>query len=75
MRRTSSTPKTAGVLRKTLSQLEADPTVDAQDPDLSISKCNLLQRILDLESEKVSLTASLDDLTMSAVRDTKSVAS
>jgi len=49
--------------------------VDAQDPDLSISKCNLLRRILDLESEKVSLTASLDDLTMSGVRDTKSVAS
>ena len=45
-----SSRKTADVLRKTIEQLEADPTVDAQDPAFISLKCSLVARILELES-------------------------
>jgi hypothetical protein len=44
--------KTADVLRKTLQQLEADPTVDTQGAAYIDLKCNLLNRILELETDK-----------------------
>ena len=52
-----SSRKTADVLRKTIEQLEADPTVDAQDPAFISLKCSLLARILELESNKAHLEA------------------
>jgi hypothetical protein len=44
--------KTADVLRRTLEQLEADPTVDTQTPAFIDLKCTLLSRILELETGK-----------------------
>lgn len=52
-----SSRKTADVLRKTIEQLEADPTVDAQDPAFISLKCSLLARILELERNKAHLEA------------------
>jgi hypothetical protein len=44
--------RTADVLRKTLEQLEADPTVDTGGAAYIDLKCNLLNRILELETGK-----------------------
>lgn len=57
MGQAASSRKTADVLRKTIEQLEADPTVDAQDPAFISLKCSLLARILELESNKAHLEA------------------
>lgn len=42
--------RTADVLRKTIQQLEADPTIDPQDPAFVNLKCALLNRILQAET-------------------------
>ena len=57
MGQASSSRKTASVLRKTIEQLEADPTVDAQDPAFISLKCSLLARILELESSRAHAEA------------------
>lgn len=44
--------KTADVLRKTIQQLEADPTIDTQGAAFVDLKCNLLNRIIELETGK-----------------------
>lgn len=57
MGRVSSHRKTAAVLRKTLEALEADPTIDKQDPAFVNLKCTLLNRILELETGKARVEA------------------
>lgn len=57
MGQASLSRKTADVLRKTLEQLEADPTVDTQDPAFVSLKCSLLARILELENQKAHVEA------------------
>ena len=42
--------RTADVLRKTIQQLEADPTIDPSDPAFVSLKCALLSRILQFET-------------------------
>ena len=49
MGRTSSNRRTAEVLRKTIAQLEADPTINPQDVSFVNLKCALLARSLELE--------------------------
>jgi hypothetical protein len=44
--------RSADVLRRTLEQLEADPTVDTQTTAFVDLKCTLLSRILELETGK-----------------------
>jgi len=44
--------RTADVLRKTIQQLEHDPTIDTKGPAFVDLKCNLLHRILELEEGK-----------------------
>lgn len=44
--------KTADVLRKTIQQLEDDPTIDTQGSAFVDLKCNLLGRIIELETGK-----------------------
>ena len=44
--------KTADVLRKTIQQLENDPTIDTKGAAFVDLKCNLLNRILELETDK-----------------------
>ncbi len=44
--------KTADILRKTIEQLEADPTVDTQANAFVDLKCTLLSRILEIEASK-----------------------
>jgi len=44
--------KTADVLRKTIQQLEEDPTIDTRGSALVDLKCNLLNRIIELETGK-----------------------
>ena len=44
--------RTADVLRKTIEQLENDPTIDTQGSAFVDLKCNLLGRILELETGK-----------------------
>ena len=51
--------KTADVLRKTIEQLEADPTVDTHDSAFISLKCSLLTRILELENQKAHVEASI----------------
>lgn len=51
MRRTIANRRTVHVLRRTLAQLEADPTVDTQDTSFVSLKCALLNRILELETD------------------------
>ncbi|HXS76011.1 MAG TPA: hypothetical protein VN753_07540 [Terracidiphilus sp.] len=57
MVQSSSSRKTADVLRRTIEQLEADPTVGAQDPAFISLKCSLLARILERESNKAHAEA------------------
>jgi hypothetical protein len=52
MGRQTSYKRTADVLRKTIKQLEDDPTIDTQGPAFVDLKCNLLHRILELEESK-----------------------
>ena len=49
--------KTADVLRKTIEQLEADPTVDTNSAAFVDLKCALLNRILELETGKARAEA------------------
>lgn len=44
--------KTADVLRKTIEQLEADPTIDTHTNAFVDLKCTLLNRILEIEENK-----------------------
>ena len=44
--------KTADVLRKTIQQLEDDPTIDTQGSAFVDLKCSLLNRIIELEMGK-----------------------
>ncbi len=44
--------KTADVLRKTIQQLEADPTIDTHTNAFVDLKCTLLNRILEIEANK-----------------------
>jgi|KBSMisStaDraftv2_1062788.scaffolds.fasta_scaffold01015_17 hypothetical protein len=44
--------RTAEVLRKTIQQLENDPTVDTQGAAFVDLKCSLLSRIIELETGK-----------------------
>jgi len=48
MGRVSSNRKTAAALRRTLEQLEEDPSVDPQQPSFILLKCGLLQRLMSL---------------------------
>lgn len=57
MGQAASSRKTADVLRKTIEQLEADPTVEANDPAFISLKCSLLARILELESSRAHVEA------------------
>ena len=50
MSRESFSRRTANVLRKTIQQLEADPTIDTADPSFINLKCALLDRILQAET-------------------------
>lgn len=52
MGRQTSYRKTADVLRRTIQQLENDPTIDTHGPAFVDLKCNLLNRILELETDK-----------------------
>ena len=52
-----SNRRTADVLRKTIRELESDPTVDRRDPAFVNLKCTLLQRILELENDKAHAEA------------------
>jgi hypothetical protein len=52
MGRQTSFRKTADILRKTIQQLEADPTIDTQGTAFVDLKCNLLSRIIELETGK-----------------------
>jgi len=60
--------KTADVLRKTIQQLEADPTVDTQATAFVDLKCALLHRIIELETGKAQTEARIH-LVDSAVAD------
>lgn len=44
--------RTADVLRKTIQQLEDDPTIDTRGTAFVDLKCNLLNRIIELEARK-----------------------
>ncbi|WP_162601621.1 hypothetical protein [Occallatibacter savannae] len=44
--------KTADVLRRTIQQLEDDPTIDTHGAAFVDLKCNLLNRIIELETDK-----------------------
>ena len=57
MGRSSSNRRTANVLRKTIKDLESDPTIDPRDPAFVNLKCTLLQRILQLENDKAHAEA------------------
>lgn len=57
MGRISSNRKTADVLRKTIRDLESDPTIDTNDVSFVNLKCSLLQRILQLENDKAHAEA------------------
>ena len=59
MGRITSNRKTAEALRKTLQQLESDPTVDSQDPVFVNLKCLLLQCIIDKEVDTAETQGSI----------------
>ena|GEM_PF-6062147 len=59
MRRSSSSPKTADALRKTLQTLEADPALNPQDQAFVNLKHSVLQRILELQTEKVQAESAI----------------
>jgi len=52
MGRQTAFRRTADVLRKTIQTLEADPTIDKQGAAFVDLKCNLLNRIIELETGK-----------------------
>ena len=59
MGRVTSNRKLAEALLKTLKQLEADPTVDSEDPAFIHLKANVLQRLLSLEVDTAEIQASI----------------
>jgi hypothetical protein len=59
MGRVTSNRKLAEALLKTLRQLEADPTVDSDDPAFIHLKANILQRLLSLEVDTAEIQASI----------------
>lgn len=73
MGRVASNRKTAAALRKTLQQLEADPSLNPQDPSFVNLKCSLLQRISDKELDKSPNPASIHVLDPPASEPSASV--
>jgi hypothetical protein len=59
MGRVNSNRKTAEALRKTIRQLESDPTVDSTDPAFVQLKCTLLQRLIDYETDTAEALAHI----------------
>ena len=59
MGRISTNRQVAEALLKTLRQLEADPTVDSNDPIFIQMKCILVQRLLSLELDTAELQSSI----------------
>ena len=59
MGRPSSNRRIAEALLKTLRHLEADTTVDPQDPAFIQLKCTLLQRLLNLEIDTAEVRSSI----------------
>lgn len=59
MGRVTSNRKLAEALLKTLKHLEADPTVDSDDPAFIHLKANVLQRLLSLEVNTAEIQASI----------------
>ena len=55
----SSNRRIAEALLKTLRHLEADTSVDPQDPAFIQLKCTLLQRLLDLEIDTAEVRSSI----------------
>ena len=55
----SSNRRLAEALLKTLRHLEADTSVDPQDPAFIQLKCALLQRLLDLEVDTAEVRSSI----------------
>ena len=65
--------RTADVLRKTIQQLENDPTIDTQGSAFVDLKCSLLNRIIELETGKAR-AESVIHLVNSTDTDTKDAA-
>lgn len=59
MGRITSNRKLAAALLKTLHGLEVDTSVDHQDPGFIRLKCNLLQRIMNLELDCAETQSSI----------------
>jgi len=59
MGRISTNRQLAEALLKTLKQLEADPTVDSNDPTFIQMKCVLVQRLLSLELDTAEIRSSI----------------
>jgi hypothetical protein len=59
MGRINSNRRTAEALRKTLQQLESDPTVDLTAPAFVQLKCAMLQRIMDSEVDTAETRARI----------------
>jgi hypothetical protein len=59
MGRINSNRRTAEALRKTLQQLESDPTVDLTAPAFVHLKCAMLQRIMDSEVDTAETRARI----------------
>jgi len=57
MGRQTPSRRTAEVLRKTIQQLEKDPTIDTQGAAFVDLKCSLLHRIIELEAGKARAEA------------------
>jgi hypothetical protein len=55
----NSNRKTAEAFRKTLQQLESDPTVDSTDPAFVHLKCALLQRMNDYPNDPAETRARI----------------
>jgi hypothetical protein len=59
MRRVSFNRRTAEALRKTLRQLESDPSIDPQEPAFIQLKCGLLQCLMNLEVDTAEIRSTL----------------
>ena len=59
MGRRKSNRHIAAALLKTIKRLEADTSVDQQDPAFIQLKCNLIQRLMSLEVDTAEIEASI----------------
>jgi hypothetical protein len=59
MSRLTTNRKLAAALLKTLARLEADPTLDPQEPAFIFLKCTLLQRLMTLQVSTAEIKSSL----------------